>query len=107
MLRALRELHLLIRGFNAEIPCRVSSMYAVRPDLHAVLGPGQDSHLRAGVVESTASGWFLCSISTRVRSSRSGLALPRLVFFLAGVVECQMGPGMLFEQAGLPILMHW
>ena len=81
-------------------------MYTVRPDLHAVLGPGRDSHLRAGVVESTASGWFLCSISTRVHSSRSGLALSRLVFFLAGVVECQMGPVMLLNKQA-PILMYW
>ena len=40
--------------------------------------------------KSAASGWFLCSTSTRFRLSRSELALPRLVFFVAGVVEYQM-----------------
>ena len=89
-------------GFNAEIPWRVSSIYAVRPNLHAVSGPGWNTHLNAGEVESAASGWFLCDTSTRFRLSRSELSLPRLVFFLAGVVECQMGPVMLFEQAGPP-----
>ena len=77
-------------------------MYAVRPNLHAVSGPGWNTHLNAGEVERAASGWFLCSTSTRFRLSRSELSLPRLVFFLAGVVECQMGPVMLFEQAGPP-----
>ena len=83
----------LLLGFNAEIPCRVSSMYAVRPNLHAVLGPGRDTHLNAGEVESTASGWFLCSAFHTIRRwYQAGLALPRLVFFFAGEVECQMGP---------------
>ena len=104
--RALGGLQLLIRllGFNAEIPCRVSSMYAVRPNLHAVLGPGRDTHLNVGDVESTASGWFLCSAFHTIRRWYwAGLALPCLVFFFAGEVECQMGPDMLFEQAGPPI----
>ena len=66
------------------------------------VGARWNTHLNAGEVESAASGWFLCSTSTRFRLSRSELSLPRLVFFLAGVVECQMGPVMLFEQAGPP-----
>ena len=110
--RALGGLKLLIRllGFNAEIPCRVSSMYTVRLHLHAVLGPGRYTHLNAGEVESTASGWFLCSAFHTIRRwYRAGLALPRLVFFFAGEVECQMGPDMLLEQAGPqsdPLLMN-
>jgi len=30
-------------------------MYTVRPNLHAVLGPGRDTYLNAGKVESTAA----------------------------------------------------
>ena len=79
-------------------------MYAVRPNLHAVLGPGRYTHLNAGEVESTASGWFLCSAFHTIRRwYRAGLALPRLVFFFAGEVECQLGPDMLIEQARPPI----
>ena len=99
--RALGGLQLLIwlLGFNAEIPCGVSSMYTVRPNLHAVLGPGRYTHLNAGEVESTASGWFLCSAFHTIRRwYRAGLALPCLVFFFAGEVECQMGPDMLLNK---------
>ena len=71
-------------GLDAETPCRVSSMYAVRPNLHAVLGPGRYTHLNVGEVESTASGWFLCSTFHTIRRwYRAGLALPCLVFFFA------------------------
>ena len=77
-------------------------MYAVRPDLHAVLGAGRDTHLNAGEVESTASGWFLCSAFHMIRRwYRAGLALPCLVFFFAGVLECQMGArGMMRARGG-------
>ena len=78
-------------------------MYVVRPNLHAVSGPGRNTHLNAGEVESTASGWVLCSALHTIR--RTGLDWLFLVSssFFAGEVECQMGPDILCEQAGPPI----
>ncbi len=61
-------------------------------------GARRDTHLNAGEVESTGSGWFLRSVFYTIRRwYRAGLALLRFVVLFVGEVECLMGPYMLFE----------
>ena len=82
-------------------------MYAVRPNLHAVLGPGRYTHLNVEKLRARLQAGFCAAHFTQfvVGTGLDWLFLVSSSFF-AGEVEYQMGPDMLFEQAG-PNLIHW